>query len=146
MTRSALIRWCICLVLACLIVSVVSSVHWSDATWDRIATWAIIGAAPLQLAFAFGFFLLAPWWRSWLARVLLSKSGALAIVLSILFVVYFWDLTIPRPVAAIAYVLVFCGIAAQLTAFVVIRLSPEGRAEQAGLWHMAVRRLRRGDD
>jgi hypothetical protein len=112
------------------------------ATADQIATWAILAAAPLQVGFFLAYSLFSPWWRTWLGVALWMKSGSLAMVLAVIFIAYRYEVAIPRWLAATVYGLVFLGIAAHLSAYILLRFSPEGRAETGSVWHMARRRFR----
>ncbi len=144
MTRRAPILIGVAVALLAVAVTVYLLVH-DHATADDIATWAIIAAAPLQVIFFLTYSLFSPWWRTWLGVALWMKSTSLALVLSVIFIAYKWNVPIPRPMAAAVYGLVFLGIAAHLSAYLILRLSPEGRRETGSVWHMARRSFARSE-
>lgn len=124
------------------------ALSWDFWNWDwaQFALFFILGAAPIQTVFVLAYGLFSPFWREPIGRALLGKSFMLAALLDVIFIAYVTHTAVPRPVATFLYGGTLVGVTWQLVAFSRIRWGRDGRARQAGLWHIALARFRRFRD
>jgi hypothetical protein len=115
-------------------------------TWEQLAEFFILWAAPGQVAFVLLYGLFSPWWLNRLGRALLTKSAALATVLSMIFVAYYFEVPIARWAAACVYGLTFVGVYWQFFAFLELRFKAGAGGEQQGIVPRLWRRVKTRSD
>lgn len=80
--------------------------------------WIIVLGALGQTAFVAAWISLPGWWREWIGRALMVKSGALAILFNLALVNYIWPGTVPEWLAKASQLLIVLGVWSQLAALV----------------------------
>lgn len=96
----------------------------SEHTYEIILVWLITIAAPAQTLFVLLYGFRSPWYKSLLGRALFTKSLALALLLNLSLVGYWWpNYPLRHPIGVIVVFLVLLGAWMQLVALVHEKLS-----------------------
>lgn len=88
--------------------------------WALVLVWA---AAVPQTVFIVGYGFLNDWWTSWVGRALFTSSLALALLLDVSLVSYYYPDLIPAWVSNIILVVVVAGAFLKLTALTLDKLA-----------------------